>query len=238
MRRFAQVFSGASGFPENMPGAVARHLGDEPDRYNIGKGKNASVIFADASEISVDAFVWGLVPRWSESADTPYTTVTARLDRAPRSRMYRDAWEKRRCVVPMTGYYKWNRTVRPHAPYFIQAGSGEVLLVAGLWECWQKQEPGIRSFTILTAANAAIPAPLVADGPIFLPPDRWQRWLCGSPWFPVSFLQNLRQPALEAYRVSRLIRDPGRDDFTLLEPVSATTTASADDGFDDADEDW
>ncbi|MET1163392.1 MAG: hypothetical protein ABWY48_12740, partial [Pseudoxanthomonas sp.] len=74
-------------------------------------------------------------------------------------------------------------------------------------------------FSILTHANAAIPAPLVADGPVFLTPERWKKWLDAELWFPKRFLLASPQPALESYRVSRAIRNPGRDDYTLLEPA-------------------
>jgi putative SOS response-associated peptidase YedK len=92
-------------------------------------------------------------------------------------------------------------------------------MMAGLWECWEKGERPLCTFCVLTHANAAIPAPLVPDGPVFLSGERWKRWLDADAWFPKRFLLASPQPALECYRVSRAIRDPQRDDYTLLEPA-------------------
>jgi putative SOS response-associated peptidase YedK len=164
--------------------------------------------------------------------ETKYTTMTARLDRAPRSRLFRRPWEHRRCAVPMNGYYKWDRTATPPQPYFIQAQSGAVLFAAGLWDHWHKDAPGLLSFTILTHANPAIPPPLVPDGPVFLPAGKVADWIAG-PWFPMRFLTQMRQPALEAYPVSRRIRDREADDYTLLEPVDPREDAMAMAGIDD-----
>lgn len=221
MRRFVQAFSSGDGWPPDVPAHLRECLGQAPDRYNIAVRKPASVIVLDAGEPVAREFQWGLVPRWSKTAETPYTTVTARLERAASSRLFKQAWETRHCVVPMNGYYKWDRTQKPAVPHFIQAGDGRLLMVAGLWECWEKGDTPLCTFSVLTHANAAIPPPLVADGPVFLPPGRWTRWLDADRWFPRQFLLGSTQPALESYPVSRAMRDPQRDDYTLLEPADA-----------------
>lgn len=222
MRRFVQAFDGAT-WPA-LPPAMADALATQPQRYNIAGRSEAAVLHSgEDGALRVSRFTWGLVPTWSKAPRTDYTTVTARLERAPRSRIFRGPWQHRRCVVPMNGYYKWDRSVRPHVPYFIQARDGNPLLAAGLWERWEKSEPALCSFAILTRANDAIPPPLVPDGPVFLTGDAWRTWIDGDPWFPQRFLARTPQPALEAYRVSRAIRDATRDDYTLLEPVDVDT---------------
>lgn len=239
MRRFVQAFMSGEGFPPDFPPELRRSISAAPDRYNIAVRKPASVIVLEDGAPAAKEFQWGLIPRWSKTPDTPYTTVTARLQRAASSRLFKQAWEQRHCVVPLNGYYKWDRTVKPALPYFIQAGDGQILLVAGLWECWEKGETPLSSFSVLTHANPAIPPPLVADGPVFLSPDRWMRWLDPGRWLQKRFLLNNAQPALDAYPVSRAIRDPQRDDYTLLEPADAMVweeeLATDEDDFDDGD---
>ena len=224
-----------------MPEALASALLALPDRYNISGRMPAAVVFRDASQrraaLQVGEFTWGLVPKWSKAPQTRYTTVTARLQRAPRSRIFRGPWEAQRCVIPMNGYYKWDRSGKSPAPYFIQAQDGTTLFAAGLWEVWEKGETPLPTFTILTHPNPAIPAPLVADGPVFMPHAEWSRWITAPLWFPMRYLTTVKQPALEAYRVSRAIRDRTRDDYTLLEPDTAGPLG--DDGDDDGGiEDW
>ena len=227
MRRFVQVFGSGTGFPADFPSTLCESLGDAPERYNIAVRKPASVIVLEDGAPVVKEFQWGLIPRWSKTAETPYTTVTARLERAATSRLFKQAWEKRHCVVPLNGYYKWDRAVKPAVPYFIQERDGQVLLVAGLWECWEKGDAPLCSFSVLTHPNSSIPPPLVADGPVFLPGDQWMKWLDLDQWFPKQFLRSRDQPTLEAYPVSRAIRDPTRDDYTLLEPANASDWDSA-----------
>ena len=155
---------------------------------------------------------------------------------APRSRIFRGPWEKRRCVIPMNGYYKWDRSAKPAVPYFIQARDGRALFAAGLWERWEQGDVSLLSFAVLTHPNPAIPAPLVPDGPVFLPHAQWSGWATDAPWFPMRYLTTMKQPELEAYRVSRAIRNPALDDYTLLEPADA---GAPDEPGDDGDTgDW
>jgi putative SOS response-associated peptidase YedK len=241
LRRFVQAFSNRDVLPASMPAALATALLAMPDRYNISGRTPAAVLWRDdnADGVGVQAgqSTWGLVPTWSKTPETRYTTVTARLQRAPRSRIFRKPWERQRCVVPMNGYYKWDRSVKPAVPYFIQAQDGKALLAAGLWESWTKGDAPLHTFTILTHPNAAIPAPLVADGPVFLPHVSWDKWITEAMWFPMRYLTALPQPALEAYRVSRAIRDRTRDDYTLLEPAGAGDAAAGLEHGDSGDED-
>lgn len=227
MRRFVQALSGQQAWLEAHFPDLSAPLLDGPDRYNISGEGAAFVVLETKDGLQVRECIWGIVPPWSKTPTTRYTTVTARLDRAARSRMYRRAWATQRCVVPMSGYYKWDRTVSPARPYFIQSASGAPLLAAGLWECWDREGPAVYSFSVLTYPNPAIPPPLVRDGPVFLPPTDWRRWLQRARWLPERYLKGLKQPRLEAYRVGTAIRDAKRDDYTLLEPVQGESGDAA-----------
>lgn len=227
MRRFVQAFADGM-WPPGLPDGLAAALADAPARYNIGKRRPAAVILARGDALVVEDFDWGLVPRWSPLPETRYTTVTARLARAARSRVFKRPWETMRCVVPMNGYYKWDRTVEAPQPYFIQAQDGDALFAAGLWDHWDKGTPELYSFSLLTHPNPAIPAPLVPDGPVFMPATAIADWIAG-PGRAQAFLSDMPQPALEAFAVSRRIRSPDVDDYTLLEPVAMTADADAED---------
>ena len=133
--------------------------------------------------------------------------------------------QTQRCLIPMTGYYKWDRTVRPPIPHFIQAQDGRVLCAAGLWERWEHEEaedPPFESFTILTHPNAAIPAPLTPDGPVFVEGAAAGVWLSGPSMLAGHALRRSKTPVLGSYAVSHAYRDRARSDYTLIEPRAAS----------------
>jgi putative SOS response-associated peptidase YedK len=221
MRRFAQAIADPEQLGDVLPSVIAQAIAVGPDRYNIGKGRLANVLVMTAGRVMVLAdMVWGLVPRWSKEPATPYTTVTARLERAPKSRIFAQAWKERHCLVPMSGYFKWDRQRKPPWPHFIQRRDGRALMAAGVWERWEAEDgASLVSFSILTAPNLAIPPPLTQDGPLFLDGQDALRWLRGSISTPRSLLRHAMAPALESYPVSRAIAKTDVDDYTLLEPV-------------------
>lgn len=212
-------------------------MGEALDRYNIGIGAQAAVIVHADGQWRVTGQRWGLVPSWEPTPETRYSTQTARLDRAPASRLFRRAWRQRRCLVPMNGYYKWDRTRKPAWPHFIQCADGDPLYAAGLWEAWGKADNDaatLESFAVLTWRNPGIPAPLTLDGPIFLQPDRLAEWVTATPDEALCIAQHCASPPLESYPVARRVADRSQDDYTLLEP--AIPLANADDA-DDAEYD-
>lgn len=237
MRRFVQALSGVESLP-GIPDAVGSSLRALPERYNVGIRDVAGVLHAEEGRWTVATMRWGLVPSWEKQPETRYSTQTARLDRAAKSRMFRRAWAQRRCVLAINGYYKWEREHTPRWPWFIQSAQGGVLYAAGLWERWEKDDATpLDSFAVLTFPNAAIPAPLTPDGPLFLPASALDDWLRAPPGLLSRWLLKLRQPDLEAYPVARRVANRKLDDYTLLEPVDPASRTEAEDAASYDDED-
>lgn len=238
MRRFVQAIA-AEAAPSVLPTDIASALSDAPPRYNIASNGDALVLVMHDTEMAVHTQRWGLVPRWSKLPETAYSTITARLNRAPTSRIYARPWASRRCVVPMNGYYKWDRSGARPVPHFIQSRDGALLFAAGVWDLWEREPPPLVSFALLTMHNPAIPRPLSPDGPLFLPASKILDWLSDPAPDPGS-IGGTPQPELEAYPVSRRIRSRDVDDYTLLEPAPPDAADAHDDGLDpedDVDED-
>lgn len=222
MRRFVQALSAGAGLPATLPSTLRESIIALPDRYNISIRHAAGVLRELDGRWDVGELQWGLIPAWEKQPTTRYSTQTARLERAGKSRMYRKAWESRHCLVPMTGYYKWDRTSSPRQPYFILPSDGSVLFAAGLWERWTDPDcPGnhLDSFALLTTANAAIPSPLVPDGPVFVGARDMENWITRGGRLGLRVLLDSTQPILEAYPVSRRVADRRLDSYDLLEPV-------------------
>jgi putative SOS response-associated peptidase YedK len=226
MRRFVQALAGANLDPA-VPEGVRTALGSLPDRYNVAVRDFAGVLFIQEGRWKLAEMRWGLVPSWEKQPDTKYSTQAARLERAPTSRLYRRAWATRRCLLPLNGYYKWDRAVKPAQPYFIESASGEVLFAAALWALWGGVDDGLLSFSVLTHPNPAIPSPLVPDGPRFVPPGLLADWVQAEPSRAGRWLLAQAQPVLEVYAVSRRVANRKLDDYSLLEPLAATEAFDA-----------
>ena len=193
-------------------------------RFNIAPTQHAPVVRLSAAEGKRELALlkWGLVPFWSKDETIGNRLINARAETAHEKPAFRDAYKKRRLLVPASGFYEWKSESGGKQPYFITAKSKELISLAGLWERWDKgSEQPLETFTILTTE----PNPLIAElhnrMPAIIPPQSFGAWL--DPLTGEDHLQQLLQPypedQLTYYPVSRLVNKPSNDLPELIEPL-------------------
>ena len=168
---------------------------------------------------------WWLTPYWAKEMTTRYAMFNAKSETAAKSPAFREPYRKRRCVVPVTGFYEWTRREGSKVPYMISSRDTEGLLIAGLWDRWRNRETGeeVLSFTVLTtAANEAL-AFVHNRQPVMLSLEDARRWL--DPDIDTSDLAPVFQSALpvplEVTEVSAAVNNARNKSADVFEPVGA-----------------
>jgi putative SOS response-associated peptidase YedK len=168
---------------------------------------------------------WGLVPAWAKDAKFGYSTINARAEEAPIKPAYREAFKKRRCLIPADAFYEWQKTdAKAKQPYAFALKSGKPCALAGLWERWRPKEgEPLETFTILTTDPNALVEPMHDRMPAILEPADYSRWLePGDPARPpADLLRPLPEEKMLAWRVSERVGNVRNDDEKLLEPLGA-----------------
>jgi len=193
-------------------------------RFNIAPTQQAPVVRLSVAEGKRELALlkWGLVPFWSKDETIGNRLINARAETVHEKPAFRDAYKKRRLLVPASGFYEWKSETGGKQPYFITAKSKELISLAGLWERWDKgPEQTLETFTILTTE----PNPLIAElhnrMPVIIPPQSFGVWL--DPLTGEDHLQQLLKPypedQLTYYPVSRLVNKPSNDLPELIEPL-------------------
>ena len=119
----------------------------------------------------------GLIPAWAPEPRIAYSTINARAETAADKPAYRQAFRRRRCLIPADGFYEWRKLGNRKQPYSIAPADGNPFAFAGLWERWERDGQVLESGTILvTQANALIAA-LHDRMPVILDPADEARWL-------------------------------------------------------------
>ena len=135
-----------SRFRVSRPPALALPL-----RYNIAPTQSAPVIRFDGEERELLHMRWGLIPRWAKDEKIGYRMINARAETVREKPSFRDAYASRRLIVPVSGFYEWQREGAHKQPFAIRHPDQSPLAFAGLWETWRDLE----TFTIVTTeANA------------------------------------------------------------------------------------
>ena len=121
--------------------------------WNIAPTDPMPVVRYDtkAGERSLDVMRWGLIPYWAKDIKIGYSTFNARAEEIETKPAFREAFQRRRCLVPLDSFYEWKKTETGKQPYAIGLKGGGLMAMAGLWDTWRSpQGERIRSFTIAT----------------------------------------------------------------------------------------
>ena len=208
---------------ELLPGFELR-VTPEP-RYNVAPTQVVPVAFND--ERVVRPAKWGLVPRWAKDPSIGSRMINARAESVHEKPSYREPLARRRCLVPVTGFYEWSTLegAPKKTPHLIRVAGGRPFALAGLWDEWSSAEGPVRTFTIVTtAANPAI-APLHDRMPVILPREAWDAWMDAGPK-PAQELLPLLVPFagdLEIRQVSTVVnsvKNDGAECEAVPDPVS------------------
>jgi putative SOS response-associated peptidase YedK len=208
----------------------ADDLADDPgQRYNVAPTDEAAVVVQREDRRAVVLYRWGLVPGWADDPKVASRAFNARAETLATSPLFRDAFRRRRCLVPVDGFYEWLREGSTRRPMRIHDPGGQPLALAGLWTGRKDPESGEwrRTFTIVTTRPNAFMAGIHDRMPVVVPADAWATWLDPRPRDPGE-LRALLEPrddvALDAYPVPTLVNNVRNDGPALIERLDPPVT--------------
>lgn len=211
---------------------IAETFGVEPPdgleaRYNICPSQAVAAVCraSDEDRRVMRFFHWGLVPHWMKEPPKDARMINARSETAHEKPAFRDAFRRRRCLVPANGFYEWRAGPGGKQPYLIRSKGGGPFAIAGLWATWRRDDgPRLESCALLTTTPNELMAPIHDRMPVLLPPETWDSWL-DPEVADVDRLREMLQPApageMEAFAVSRHVNSPKNDDPQCLEPEAS-----------------
>ena len=203
-----------------------------PD-WNVTPRREVLVVVQDPDGRRVlDRRRWGLIPSWAREAAMGDRLINARSETAAEKPSFRSAFARRRCIVPVDGFYEWRAVPgrRTKQPVFIHAPGDAPLALAGLWESWQdptapEDAPPVRTCAILTTdANARL-APVHDRMPVILPSAAWSVWLdpASDPKGFAPLLVPAPDATVEFHEVGTAVNSPRHNDASLIEPAPPET---------------
>lgn len=118
---------------------------------------------------------WGLIPHYAD-ARPELQPIHARAETINEKRMFRDAYRKRRCIVPMTSFNLKDQNGKHRA---ISRIDGMPFGVAGIWENWKEPLTGAweHTFAVITVPANKLIAPIHDRMPAILRNQDFRRWI-------------------------------------------------------------
>jgi putative SOS response-associated peptidase YedK len=148
--------------------------------YNISPGIEIFAVRAipDTSARQLAALRWGLIPVWAKEPSIGYKMINARSETITEKPSYRSAFKKRRCLVPVSHFYEWQKAGKTKQPFAITMADGKPFTIAGIWESWTS--PGgqsVESVALLTTEPNELMKAIHDRMPVILPASVYDVWL-------------------------------------------------------------
>ena len=191
--------------------------------YNLCPTQNAPVLRLVAGERQFDEMYWQLIPEWEPAFKTKLSTINARSETVFGSPLFGPLILRRRCIVPLSGFFEWKRDGATKRPFKIYRADGEILSVAGIWDTWHAGTPDARhSFSVLTTSANDMMAKIHDRMPLILDRSGVEEWI-DPEVHERDALKNLMKPCpnswLAATEVSTLVNSAKNNSPELLEPL-------------------
>ncbi|MFC1587960.1 SOS response-associated peptidase [Planctomycetota bacterium] len=203
---------------------VINNIAELKLRYNIAPSQQAPVVLMEDGARWMRMMRWGLVPHWAKDTDFAVNLINAKAETVHEKASFRDAFEKRRCLVPATGFYEWYQPewTNKNIPVYFYP-KDELFAFAGIWD--ENHPPGkhpLLTYSIITTEPNDLVRPYHNRMPVILPREAFGLWLSGR----MGDMEKL-QSLLHAYpsdemamtHVSLQVNSPKHDTPDCIKPV-------------------
>ncbi len=210
------------------------------ERYNVAPTQIAPIVRMGRGEgvagqgRRLEMLRWGLIPPWARDESFGHKAVNARAETVATSGAFRESFLRRRCLVPVSGFYEWKKLDAGRnrkQPYYITTSDGVPMMLAGLWSYWKSgPDTTLETFTIITTSPNELMATLHDRMPVILAEQDWDLWLLsdaddgdGNADLGSGDLRSLLRPypaeLMMAYPVATIVNSPNNDGPELIRPV-------------------
>jgi putative SOS response-associated peptidase YedK len=191
-------------------------------RYNIAPSQDIAAIIRSDEGNKAGFLRWGLVPVWAKDPKIGYKMINARAETVDEKPAYKRLLKRRRCIIPASGFFEWQKRGSKKHPHHIQMKNDDVFSFAGLWDRSEIDGMEIQSCTIITTTPNDLMKDIHNRMPVILNKENEQAWLDRTN-DDTEYLKSLLQPydteQMEAYEVSKEVGSPKNNHEGLVERI-------------------
>lgn len=187
--------------------------------YNCAPSQKLPVI-TNSQPHSLSYFRWGLIPFWAKDPKFGYRNINARSETISSKPSFKNAFKKRRCLIPANGFYEWRKDENK-TPFRIFLHDEKLFAIAGIWEAWKDAENKIiNSFSIITTEPNSLCRDIHNRMPVILKPEDELSWLSENNEESLKKLLVPFDPGkMNAYPISKEVNSPKNNRSELILPA-------------------
>lgn len=153
-----------------------------PPRNPITPGQPIGIVRMENGQRHFALVRWGFIPGWAKSVPPGKPLINARAETVMEKPSFRNAFRRRRCLVPADGYYEWSGETGKKVPYFVTREREALFALAGLWEHWMAPDGSeIETAILMTVSPNRELAAIHDRMPVVIEAQDHETWLTGEP---------------------------------------------------------
>lgn len=188
---------------------------DFPPRQYVTPGGPMAIVRQGNDGVRHFALVrWGFVASWTKEILPGKPLINARSETILEKPTFRNAFKRRRCLIPADGFYEWEGDVPgKKKPWYIHRPDHGLMAFGGIWEHWLGADGSeLETAAIITTAANSLVETIHLRSPLVIHPDDFEPWLdCSS----------------DGVRNVEPILHPQTDDYFEMEPTAIRRNATA-----------
>jgi putative SOS response-associated peptidase YedK len=192
-------------------------------RYNICPTTTVDVVIFGDGQRTLVPMRWGLIPGWWKKPlkEMRLATFNARAETITEKSMFRESFQRRRCLMPASGYYEWLDTPDGKQPYYFTRRDGQAITIAAIQDGWvdPATREAVRSCAmVITEANKFV-AEVHDRMPVILEAKDFEQWERGDVKDAAALMKPASEDVLQKWPVSKRVNSSraSDDDATLIE---------------------
>jgi putative SOS response-associated peptidase YedK len=153
---------------------------DFPPRQYVTPGSPIAIVRqGDVGTRHFALVRWGFIPSWTKEILPGKPLINARGESVHEKPSFRNAFRRRRCLIPADGFYEWQGDIPgKKKPYFIHRPDHGLVAFGGIWEHWMGRDGSeLETAAIITTNANALVATIHPRSPVVIAPEDFARWL-------------------------------------------------------------
>ena len=187
--------------------------------YNIAPSQS-TIIITNSKFFKIEKADWGM-KFFDKRQNQEKNIINSRLETIQNKILFKESFEKRRCVIPANGYYEWSIKDNIKIPYFINIPDKETIYFAGIWKYFNFKKSSMKVFSIITKPSNSLLKEIHDRMPVTLSSEESKDYLDHN---NSDYLKNNVKSILEEYfeffKISKFVNNPINNSSECIKPIN------------------
>ena len=186
--------------------------------YNIAPSQ-LSLIITNFKFLKIENAKWGF-NFFDKQRSIEKQIINSRLETIKEKMLFKESFEKRKCIIPANGYYEWISENNNKTPYFIHIPDKEPIYFAGIWKYLNIKKNTFKIFSIITKPANSLLSEIHHRMPVILSFNESKEFLDNNNSNYLSEIHSSIDEYFEFFKVSKFVNNPINNSQECINPIN------------------